>query len=272
MRDLNIPRSDFVIATKLGGRMAKGANDLGLSRSYVLRAAEASLKRLGTDYIDVFMPHFPDPATPIEETIRALDDLVKAGKVRYVGLSNHRAWLAQKAVCIAERWGMARPEILETHYSLATRDAERDVLPMAHDNGLGIMAYGALLGGVLSGKFTRQGDGKDQGKTRTGGQVPKTVDREKAFDAVDAIIAVAKRHNVKPAQVPLAWLLSKPVVTAALFGARRPEQVTDNIGATEIKLTEEDLKQLEAAAPPAELHDGITQNAMAMLERVPYAR
>ena len=269
LRDLGIPRSDLIIATKTGGRMGTTVNDQGQSRHHLLSAVEASLRRLHTDYLDVHMIHFPDPATPLEETLRALDDLVRAGKIRYLGCSNFHAWQVMKAAGISERESLERFQIMETHWSAATRDMEREVVPMSLDCGLGILAYGALLGGLLTGKFSRDGGGEGQG--RTGGKVPPGVDRGKVFDVVDALINVAKRHKVAVSQVALAWLLKQPVVTSALFGARNPEQVNDNVGATEVDLSADDIAKINEAGQPVEPYDGIMQTKMAMAERKPYA-
>jgi aryl-alcohol dehydrogenase-like predicted oxidoreductase len=267
IRALNIPRSEVVIATKVGMRMRPGVNNNGLSRAHLTDALDASLKRLGTDYVDIYMIHYPDPATPMEETFRFMDDMVRAGKIRYVGGSNYRAWEAMKAVGISERYGYPRLEIMEVHWSLVTREAERELVPMAVDTGMGMLAWGSLLGGLLTGKFTR--DSKNAGG-RTGGNVPPTIDRELVFKMVDALTVVAKRHNVKVSQVALAWILQKPQVTSGLFGARSPEQVADNVGATEVKLTPEDVKELEAVAPPIVVHDGTTQQAMVVADRRSY--
>jgi aryl-alcohol dehydrogenase-like predicted oxidoreductase len=268
-RDLGLARSEIVIATKTGGRMGTGPNAIGLSRAHILNAVEDSLRRLGTDYIDVYMLHFPDPATPLEETIRVLDDLVHDGKVRYVGCSNYRAWLAMKAIGISEREGLARFDVIETHWSVASRDAEREIVPMATDCGMGILVWGALLGGLLTGKFGRDGAGAGTGRTR--GRVPAAVDRTKLFDTVDVLTAVARRHEVKVSQIALAWLLHKPAVTSVLFGARDAGQVADNLGASDVRLTAEDLAALDAVAVPAPQHDGVS-DIRAMAERVPYVK
>ena len=270
LRDLNIPRSDVVIITKTAGRMEPGPNGMGLSRGHVLTAVEASLRRLGTDYIDLYLLHFPDPATPLEETLRALDDLVRAGKVRYIGCSNFRAWQAMKAIGISEREGLARFEILEMHWSAATRDVEREIVPMVTDCGVGILVWGPLLGGLLTGKFGRDGSGAGVG--RTGGKVPPTIDRGRLFDTIDVLTEVARRREATVPQVALAWLLHKPAVTSVLFGARDARQVGDNIGAIDVRLSTDDLAALDAVAAPAPHHDGVTQVAPAMAERLAYVK
>jgi aryl-alcohol dehydrogenase-like predicted oxidoreductase len=268
LRDLGVARSDVAITTKAGGRIGTGPNAVGLSRAHLLDAIDGSLRRLQTDYVDVYLLHFPDPATPIEETLRALDDLVRAGKVRYLGCSNFRAWQAMKAVGICERESLARFEIVETHWSVATRDAEREIVPMALDCRMGVLVWGALLGGMLTGKYRRDGSGPEIG--RSGGKVPPTIDRSKLFDVVEGVRAVAERCNATSAEVALAWLLSKPGVTSVLFGARNPAQVAENVGAGNVRLSAQDLAALNLVAAPVPQHDGVTQVAAAMSERLPY--
>lgn len=266
LRELALARTDVVIATKAGGRMGTSPNSIGLSRGHLLAAVDASLRRLGTDYIDVYLLHFPDPATPLAETLRTLDDLVRAGKIRYLGCSNYRAWEVMKAVGISQREGLERFEILETHWSAATREVEREIVPMAIDCGLGILVWGPLLGGLLTGKFSRDGAGTASG--RTGGKVPPSIDPAKVFDTVDALTRVARRLSCTVPQVALAWLLHKPVVTSVLFGARDAKQVADNVGAAGIRLSEQDLAELDAVAAPPPQHDGVTQVRAAMNERL----
>jgi aryl-alcohol dehydrogenase-like predicted oxidoreductase len=270
LNELGVARADVVIMTKAGGRMGVGPNSVGLSRGHVLAAADESLRRLKTDYIDVYLLHFPDPAAPIEETLRALDHLVRAGKVRYVGCSNYPAWEAMKAVGISEREALARFEVVETHWSVATRDAEREIVPMARDCGADLLVWGPLLGGLLTGKYGRDGGGATTG--RTGGNVPPSIDRNRLFDTVDALRSVAARHGASPSQIALAWLLHKPVVASVLFGAREPGQLVENLGAVDIRLGGEDLAVLDAVAAPVPLHDGVTQVAAAMRERMAFVK
>jgi aryl-alcohol dehydrogenase-like predicted oxidoreductase len=270
LADLRIARSEVVIMTKTGGRMGTGPNSVGLSRVHILAAVEESLRRLKTDYLDVYLLHFPDPATPIEETLRALDHLVRAGKVRHVGCSNYHAWEAMKAVGVSEREALARFDVIETHWSVATRDAEREIVPMARDCGIGLLVWGPLLGGLLTGKYDRDGGSTPTG--RTGGRVPATIDRNKLFDTIDALKSVAGRHGAPPSQIALAWLLHKPAVASVLFGSREPRQLADNLGAVDIRLTAEDLAVLDAVAAPAPQHDGVTQVAGAMSERLAYVK
>jgi aryl-alcohol dehydrogenase-like predicted oxidoreductase len=266
LRDLQIARSSVVIATKAGGRMGASPNDIGLSRAHLWSAVEASLRRLQTDYIDVFLLHFPDPATPLEETLRALDDLVRSGKIRYIGCSNYRAWEIMKGLGISERERISRFEVLETHWSVATRDMEREVLPMAIDARMGIMVYGPLLGGLLTGKFNRE---RTTGATgRSAGKVPPAVDADKLWATVDALGSIARRLEIPTSRVALSWLLHKPQVTSVLFGARSVAQLSENLGAVDVRLSAEDLAALDAIAAPTPLYDGITQVAMAMADRL----
>jgi aryl-alcohol dehydrogenase-like predicted oxidoreductase len=268
LRDLNIPRSSVVIATKAGGRMGASPNDAGLSRAHLWAAVDASLERLQSDYIDVYMLHFPDPATPLEETLHTLDDLVRAGKIRYIGCSNFPAWQIMKGIGIAEREHISRFEVLQTHWSVATRDVEREILPMAVDARVGIMVWGPLLGGLLTGKFNRAGTSGASG--RTGGTVPHGVDPDKLWATVDVVTTIARSLEVPAARVALSWLLHKPAVTSVLFGARTPQQVSENVGAVDVKLSTEDLARLDAVSALTPLYDGVTQTAAAMADRMAF--
>jgi aryl-alcohol dehydrogenase-like predicted oxidoreductase len=247
IRDLKLDRGEVIIATKTAGRTSPAPNDIGASRHYLMNAVEKCLKRLQTDYIDVYMVHHYDPVTPLEETLRALDDLVRGGKVRYVGCSNFAAWQAMKAIGVSERQNLERFEVVEFQWSAATRDIEREIVPFVLDQKVGVMAWGALLGGLLSGKYRRDGSGESGG--RTGGNVPPVLDKERVFDVVDALSAVAGRHGATPGQVALAWLLHQPGLTTALFGVRSVEQFDANVKAADIKLTADDLKQIDEANP-----------------------
>lgn len=247
IRNLGLHRGDVVIATKVGGRMGPGANSLGASRDHLLRAIDASLDRLQTDYVDIYMLHYFDPATPLEETLHTLDGLVKAGKVRHFGCSNFAAWQVMKGLGVSAREGLERFEVIEAQWSAATRGLEREVVPMARDQKIGVLVWGALVGGLLSGKYTRDGGGAGEG--RTGGKTPAVVDREQLFDVVDALRAVAQRHEATPAQAALAWLLRQPATTSVLFGARTPEQVDDNVRAGDLALTDEDMALIDKASP-----------------------
>ncbi len=230
--------------------MGKGPNDRGASRGHLMDAAKASLKRLGTDYIDLYQIHSFDRVTPIEETVRALDDLVRQGHVRYVGLSNWQAWTIMKALGIAERHGLARAATLQAYYTIAGRDLERELAPLVETEKLGLMVWSPLAGGLLSGKYDRDSKGP-QGSRRVSFDFPP-VNRERAFDCVDAMREVAKRHNVSVARIALAWLLHRPVVMSVIVGATSIEQLDDNLAATEVSLSAEELAQLDrvSALPP----------------------
>jgi len=244
-------RSDVVIATKAVGAMGKGPNDRGASRGHIMDAARASLKRLGTDYIDLFQMHSFDRVTPIEETVRALDDLVRQGYVRYVGLSNWQAWTVMKALGIAERHGWTRPATLQAYYTIAGRDLEREIAPLLEAEKLGLMVWSPLAGGLLSGKYDRDSKGP-QGSRRVSFDFPP-VDKERAFACVDAMREVAKRHNVSVARIALAWLLHRPFVMSVIVGATSIEQLDDNLAATEVSLSAEELAELDrVSALPAE--------------------
>jgi aryl-alcohol dehydrogenase-like predicted oxidoreductase len=248
LKNLAVERGDVVIATKFGMAMGPGPNRMGASRGHILRALDASLKRLRTDYVDLYMVHFFDPATPLEETLRTLDAQVRAGKIRHIGCSNFAAWQVMKALDISKAEGLERFEVIEAQWSAATRGLEREIVPMALDQGVGVLVWGALVGGLLSGKYARDGAGAGEG--RTGGQVPPVLDRERVFDVVEALRTVADRHGATAAQVALAWLLRQRAVTSVLFGARNPEQVADNVKATELSLAQEDVALIDAAAEP----------------------
>jgi aryl-alcohol dehydrogenase-like predicted oxidoreductase len=247
IRDLGVDRADVIIATKTAGRTGTAPNSAGASRGYLSNAVERCLRRLQTDYIDVYMIHHFDPVTPLEESLRTLDDLVRSGKVRYIGCSNFAAWQAMKAIGISECESLERFEVIEWQWSAASRDVEREIVPLALDQKIGIMVWGALLGGVLTGKFRRDGSGEKGG--RSGGSVPPVLDRERVFDVVDALAAVGKRHEASAGQIALAWLLHQPAATSVLFGNTSVEQFDANVKAAEIKLSAEDLKQIDDANP-----------------------
>src|SRR3954462_13389471 len=244
LRNLKVPRDQVVVATKVFGETGPGANMRGLTRSHILDGVKASLKRLQLDHIDLYQVHGFDPATPIEETMRALDQLVRHGHVRYVGVSNWTAWQIMKAQGIAEREGLARFESLQAYYTVAGRDLEREIVPMLRSEGVGLMVWSPLAGGLLSGKYGREQSG-ESGSRRTAFDFTP-VDKERAWDVVDAMRPIASAHGVSVAQVALAWLLHQPVVTSVIVGAKKPEQLTDNIAATNLRLSPEELAQLDA--------------------------
>ena len=250
LRNQGIARDQFVLATKVLGRMGPGPNQAGLSRYHIFHALDASLKRLQLDHVDLYQIHGTDPLTPLEETLDALDDCVRAGKVRYTGVSNHAAWHIAKAIGISERKGLARFESVQAYYSLAGRELEREILPLARDQKLAILPWSPLAGGLLSGKYSRDAKGPE-GARRTTFDFPP-VDRERAFNIIDAMQPIAANHGVSVARIALAWLLHQQTVTSVIIGARNPDQLADNIAATSVKLTPQELASLDSASalPP----------------------
>jgi aryl-alcohol dehydrogenase-like predicted oxidoreductase len=251
LKNLQVPRENIVVATKVFGETGTGANTRGNSRSHILDGVKASLKRLQLDHIDLYQIHGFDPATPIEETVRALDQLVRHGHVRYVGVSNWAAWQIVKALGIAERLGLSRFESLQAYYTVAGRDLEREIVPMLASEGLGLMVWSPLAGGLLSGKF-----GRDQpvqpGNRRTNFDFPP-VDRDRAYDCIDAMKPIASSKGISVARIALAWLLHQPQVTSVIVGAKRAEQLADNLAATQVDLRADELQSIDAVSRlPAE--------------------
>jgi aryl-alcohol dehydrogenase-like predicted oxidoreductase len=250
IRNLGLKRSDVVIATKAYGAMGSRPNDKGASRGHIMDAVEGSLSRLGTDHIDLYQIHADDSITPIDETLRALDDLVTSGKVRYVGVSNWAAWKIAKALQRSEAKGWARFETLQAYYTIAGRDLEREVMPMLQSENMGLMVWSPLAGGLLSGKYDRETQSKEG--RRAAFDFPP-VDKSRTFDVIDAMRPIAAAHGATVAQVALAWLLHQPVVTTVIIGAKRIEQLEDNLKAVGVKLTADDLTVLDkVSALPAE--------------------
>ncbi len=244
-------RSDVVLATKVFGQVGPGPNDRGASRGHIMDGVRASLRRLGTDYIDLYQIHGLDPLTPIEETVRALDDLVRQGHVRYVGVSNWSAWTIMKALGVAEMHGWTRLSTLQAYYTIAGRDLEREIVPMITAEKIGLMVWSPLAGGLLSGKYNRDGSGPE-GARRVSFDFPP-VDKERAFACVDAMREIADARGVSVARVALAWVLQRPFVMSVIIGARTSEQLDDNLAATEITLSAAELARLDrVSALPAE--------------------
>ena len=243
-------RTDVVLATKATGAMGTAPNDRGSSRGHIMDAVKASLKRLGTDYIDLYQIHSLDRVTPVEETMRALEDLLRHGYVRYIGLSNWPAWTIMKALGIADRRGWSRPATLQAYYTIAGRDLEREIAPLLEAEKLGLLVWSPLAGGLLSGKYDRDGKGP-QGSRRVSFDFPP-VDKNRAFACVDAMREIAKNKRVSVARIAIAWLLHRPFVTSVIVGARNVEQLDDNLAATEIALSSEEMAQLDrvSALPP----------------------
>ena len=251
LKNLKVPRDKVVIATKVFGQTGEFANARGASRYHILDGIKASLKRLQLDHVDLYQIHGFDPATPIEETVRALDTLVQHGHVRYVGVSNWAAWQIVKALGIAERLGTARFESLQAYYTLAGRDLERELVPMLQSEGLGLMVWSPLAGGLLSGKYGREQQA-EPGSRRTSFDFPP-VDRERAYDCIDAMREIAAAKQVSVAQIALAWLLHQPVVSTVIVGAKKIEQLDDNIAATNVELSADELAKLaEVSKLPGE--------------------
>ena len=250
LKNLNIARKDVVIATKVFGRVGPGRNDIGASRGHILDSIDGSLRRLQTDHIDLYQIHANDAVTPLEETLRALDDLVTSGKVRYIGVSNWPAWRIAKALTLSHFRNLARIDTLQAYYSIAGRDLEREIVPLLESERTGLLVWSPLAGGLLSGKFSRDNQ-KPADSRRSSFDFP-LVDKDRAWRILDVIAPIAKAHNCSAARVSLAWLLSKPVVTSIIIGAKRLDQLEDNIAATELQLTPDELHQLDAvsALPP----------------------
>jgi aryl-alcohol dehydrogenase-like predicted oxidoreductase len=248
LRDLKVPRDSVVVATKGYGPTGPGANAKGASRLHLIDACKASLRRLQLDHIDLYQIHGFDPATPIDEQVRALDILVQHGHVRYVGVSNWAAWQVVKALGISARAGLARFETLQAYYSIAGRDLEREIVPMLRSEGLGLLVWSPLAGGLLSGKYA---DGAGEGRRASFDFPP--VDRSRAEACIAAMRTIAEARGASVAQVALAWLLHRRAVTSVIVGARRLDQLDDNIAATRLGLTDAELDALDAvSALPAE--------------------
>jgi aryl-alcohol dehydrogenase-like predicted oxidoreductase len=238
-------RKDVILATKVRARMGPGPNDVGLSRHHILEGCHASLRRLGTDYIDLYQVHSFDPLTPLEETLRALDDLVRTGKVRYIGCSNFSGWQLMKALSISEKMGLERFVTLQAYYSLVARELEHELVPLCLDQDLGILPWSPLGGGFLTGKY-RRGRARPSGARRSDAadQFLK-FDEEKGFDIVDELERVAKAHNATITQAALNYLLRKPGVSSVIFGVRTGEQLADSLKATDWEMTSDEVARLD---------------------------
>ncbi len=242
-RALGVRRKDVVLASKVFGRMGQGANEVGLSRLSILREAEASLKRLNTDHIDLYQIHGFDSLTPFEETLSALTDLVRQGKVRYIGCSNLTAWQIMKTFGISALRHLEKFITVQAYYSIAGRDIEREIVPMLEDQKMGLLTWSPLAGGLLSGKFTR-GNAADSDARRSKFNFPM-VNLERTYDIIEVMQTIATRRQATVAQVALAWQLHKPFVTSVIIGAKKTSQLKDNLGAVDVKLDAEDMKELD---------------------------
>ncbi len=253
IRNLGVQRDDLVLATKVRGKMGDGPNQVGLTRKHIVAQAEASLKRLNTDYIDLYQIHSYDPLTPLDETLRALDDLVRSGKVRYLGASNLAAWQLMKALDISHYQHLERFQSLQAYYTIAGRDLEREIVPLLNDQKVGLMVWSPLAGGFLSGKYTRE---NQQGEGRRSGFDFPPVNKDLAFDIIDQLKPMADAKGSTVAALALAWLLHQKVVSSVIIGAKKMEQLEDNLTAVAVQFTPEELQQLDKVSKLAPEYPG----------------
>ena len=244
LQDLGVKRSDVVLATKVFGRMGPGPNDMGASRGHILDSVALSLERLQTDYIDLYQIHHSDPVTPLDETMRALDDLVRQGMVRYVGVSNWEAWKIMKAGGIAEHRGLTRIVTNQVYYSLAGRDIEQEMVPVMQDQTIGCLVWSPLSGGYMAGKYT-PGDGVTADPGRRAKFDFPPVDKEKADKTVLVMREIGKQHGVSVATVGLTWVRQKPFITSTIIGATTMEQLNDNLKSVEFTLSADEIARLD---------------------------
>ena len=245
---LPVARDEVLLATKVRMPMGDGPNDAGLSRHHIIRGCEASLRRLGTDYIDLYQVHEWDGQTPLDETLQALDDLVSAGKVRYIGASNYAGWQLMKALGVSDRRNLSRFVSEQIYYSLQARDAESELDPVAIDQGLGILVWSPLAGGLLSGKYRRGVDAPAGSRHLGDWDEPPVHDQDKLYDTVETLIEIADAHGVSAAQVALAWLLGRPGVTSVIVGNRTDAQLADNLKAAALVLSADQRAKLDAVS------------------------
>ena len=241
MKNLGLNRDDLVLATKVRGSMGSSENDRGLSKKHIIKQVEGSLKRLGTDYIDLYQIHTADPLTPIEETIKTLDDLVRSGKIRYFGASNLAAWQLMKGLAYSQYNHLDKFASLQANYSLDVRDVEREVVPMLLDQKIGMMIWSPLSGGLLTGKYKRGGQ-KEEGRLNNFPFPP--FHEERAYNILDVLVPMANQKQVSVSQLALAWLLHQPVVTSVIIGATKLYQLEDNLKAIEVEFTVDEINQL----------------------------
>jgi len=244
LKKLGISRQTVFIATKVRLRMGKGPNQVGLSKLHILDSVDDSLQRLGLSHIDMLYIHGVDPLTPIEETMRGLEDVIRSGKVRYLGVSNHPAWMVMKANSIADGRGWSKFVASQNFYSIASRDIEREIVPMALNENISIMPWSPLAGGFLSGKFRRDTKAADDSRRNNFDFPP--INKEKAFDIIEVMIKIGERYNVSAARVALAWIKDKPGVTSVIIGAKNQDQLLDNVACTSLQLTSDELKELDS--------------------------
>jgi aryl-alcohol dehydrogenase-like predicted oxidoreductase len=253
-KTLQDKRDHVVLATKVRGRMSANINDVGLSRRHIIRSCENSLKRLGTDYIDLYIVHSFDFMTPLEETLSALNDLVHQGKVRYLGCSNYFAWQLMKALSISERHHWEKFVSLQAYYSLVARDVEYELAPLCEDQGLGLTPWSPLTAGFLSGKYPRGSRAFEEGRRNREQQNFLRFDEDKGYAILDEVQRIAGERGVTAAQVSLNYLLRKPVVSSVLIGATKPEQLADNLKSVGWRLSEAEIKRLDAVSEPPRLY------------------
>jgi aryl-alcohol dehydrogenase-like predicted oxidoreductase len=267
-------RQDVVIATKVGNRMSEALIDQGLSRQHIIASVQASLQRLNTDYIDVYLVHRLDPYTPVEETLETLDAVVRQGMVRYIGFSNWPTWLAAKAVGLQHEHHWAPFRAAEMYYSLVGRDLEYEMIPFVQDTGIGIMVWSPLAGGFLTGKYTRANPKGDGGRLTGFDIIP--FDREHGYDVVEKLREIGMQHKASPAQVALAWLLARPSITSVLVGASKMSQLQENLGATSLALSTDEIATLDQLTEPraiypnwfnASIYDAQVRDALAKKNR-----
>jgi aryl-alcohol dehydrogenase-like predicted oxidoreductase len=247
-------RDEVLVATKVRMAMGDGPNDAGLSRQHIVSGCEASLRRLRTDHIDLYQVHEWDGVTPLEETLEALDLLLRAGKVRYIGCSNYAGWQLMKALGTASQHGLPRFVSEQIYYSLQSRDAEYELIPVAVDQGLGVLVWSPLAGGLLSGKYRRDQRPSSGSRQLTDWNEPPVYDEDKLYDTVDVLVDIAGQHGVSAARVALAYLLDKPAVTSVVIGARTSPQLADNLAAADLELTADDFRRLEKVSAPVLLY------------------
>ena len=259
--NLNLKRDDLVLATKVRGSMGKGENDRGLSRKHIIQSVEGSLRRLKTDYIDLYQIHTSDPLTPIEETIRTLDDLVRSGKIRYFGAANLAAWHLMKGLAYSDYHHLNRFASLQANYTLDTRDIEREIIPLLTDQKLGLMVWSPLSGGLLSGKYRRD---LQSGEGRLNGFPFKPFNEERAYNVLDVLYVMAEQKNVSVAQLALAWLLHQPSVTSIIIGATKLHQLQDNLKSIDVVFTTDELKELDTVSQLTKEYPGNVIELMTM--------
>ena len=246
IRNLGLHRDDLIIATKVRGKMGEGPNDSGLTKKHIIQQAEASLRRLQIDYIDLYQIHSYDPLTPFGETLSALDHLVQSGKVRYIGASNVTAWQLMKALDYSHYHDIAKFVSLQAYYTIAGRDLERELIPLLREENLGLLVWSPLAGGLLSGKYSRDKEKEADGR-RANFDFPP-INKERAFDIIDLLQPMAKAKNTSVAGLALAWLLQKPYVTSVIIGANKMDQLEDNLKSIDLRFSIEELEQLDKAS------------------------